>query len=95
MAPNARDDKKRTLWAQYQSALIARPLLMQVTQAGVIGAAGNTMVQLLSGDVRAAPLIEQVVLNSFFIAPAMTVWLRVLRRMNLHWLTATAVDQLS
>jgi len=86
--------KKLTRWARYQSLLISRPLAMQVVQAGVVGAVGNLIVQLLSGDgVRAAPVIEQVVLNSFFVAPIMTQWLRVLRRMQLHWLTATLVDQ--
>ena len=53
--------KKGSYWAQYQSLLVRRPFFMNITQGGLLTAAGNAVAQTLTeGTVKAQPLIEQV-----------------------------------
>ena len=86
--------KKDSYWAQYQSLLVRRPFFMNITQGGLITAAGNAVAQTLTeGTVKAQPLIEQVLLTMCFISPVVSMWLPYLGRLRLHWAKATAVDQ--
>ena len=88
------DDKKDSYWSQYQSLLVRRPVAMNVTQGGIINAAGSIVAQLCTdGAVTAQPLIEQVLLTVCFIAPVVSMWIPFLGGKSLHWAKATAVDQ--
>lgn len=86
--------KKDSYWAQYQDLLIRRPVAMNITQGGIITAAGNVVAQMVTeSTVKAQPLIEQVLLTVCFIAPVVSKWIPFLGGLRLHWAKATAVDQ--
>ena len=86
--------KKESYWAQYQSLLVRRPYFMNITQGGLLAAAGTAVAQTLTeGTVKAQPLIEQVLLTMCFISPVVSMWVPYLGRLRLHWAKATAVDQ--
>ena len=86
--------KKESYWAQYQNLLVRRPYFMNITQGGLLAAAGTAVAQTLTeGTVKAQPLIEQVLLTMCFISPVVSMWVPYLGRMRLHWAKATAVDQ--
>ena len=86
--------KKDSYWAQYQDLLIRRPVAMNITQGGIITAAGNVVAQMVTeSTVKAQPLIEQVLLTMCFISPVVSMWVPYLGRLRLHWAKATAVDQ--
>ena len=53
--------KKDSYWAQYQNLLVRRPFAMNITQGGIITAAGSVVAQMVTeSTVKAQPLIEQV-----------------------------------
>ena len=86
--------KKDSYWAQYQSLLVRRPFAMNITQGGIITAAGSIVAQIVTeSTVKAQPLIEQVLLTVCFIAPVVSMWIPFLGGLHLHWAKATAVDQ--
>jgi len=86
--------KKESHWAQYQSLLVRRPVAMNITQGGIITAAGSVVAQLVTeSTIKAQPLIEQVLLTVCFIAPIVSMWIPFLGGLRLHWAKATAVDQ--
>ena len=86
--------KKESYWAQYQSLLVRRPYFMNITQGGLLAAAGTAVAQTLTeGTVKAQPLIEQVLLTMCFISPVVSMWVPYLGGLRLHWAKATAVDQ--
>ena len=93
-APTMAGRKKESYWAQYQSLLVRRPYFMNITQGGLLAAAGTAAAQTLTeGTVKAQPLIEQVLLTMCFISPVVSMWVPYLGRLRLHWAKATAVDQ--
>ena len=56
--------KKDSYWVQYQYLLVRRPFAMNITQGGIITAAGSVVAQVVTeSTVRAQPLIEQVLLT--------------------------------
>ena len=93
-APTMAGRKKESYWAQYQSLLVRRPYFMNITQGGLLAAAGTAVAQTLTeGTVKAQPLIEQVLLTMCFISPVVSMWVPYLGQLRLHWAKATAVDQ--
>lgn len=89
------DDKKKTLWAKYQTLVVKYPFAMQLVQSGVLTAAGNATAQLVTGATTVAlgPLVEQVILSVCFIAPIVACWIPFLSKMKLHWTLSTFIDQ--
>ena len=72
------DAKKESLWARYQTLLVERPFSMHLVQSATITAAGSSLAQLCTkGAVLARPLLEQVLLSLFFIAPVVSAWSRL------------------
>ena len=70
---------------------------MNITQSGLIGAAGALTSQLMTKgavtDLNA--IAQQVVLNCAFIAPVVSLWFPLLGSMKLHWILAASVDRAS
>lgn len=93
-AASAPKGKQTSLLASYQTMLVRHPFLTNATQAGLISAAGSVTAQLITkGDLELSPLVEQVLLTVTFISPIVSLWLRTLSRLRLHWMAATLVDQ--
>ena len=46
-----------------------------------------------SKPLELTPILEQLLLGAFFIAPIVSWWFTILGKLNLHWLSATFVDQ--
>lgn len=88
------NSKRDSYWAQYQGLLVRRPVAMNITQGGIITAAGSILAQIVTEHtVKAQPVIEQVLLTVCFIAPVVSMWIPFLGGLRLHWTKATAVDQ--
>jgi len=89
------DDKKKSMWAKYQTLIVKYPFTMQLVQSGILTAAGNATAQLVTGatSVALGPLVEQVILSVCFIAPIVACWIPFLSKMQLHWTLSTFVDQ--
>lgn len=95
MTTGADKNKKIGFYASYQQMLVHYPLVMNMIQSGLIGAAGGVTSQvLLEGGVTSTSRIAELVfLNAALIAPIVSMWIPLLGSMNLHWTLATAVDR--
>jgi hypothetical protein len=67
---SSKDGKKDTLLARYQSLLARQPLAVNITQSGLLAAAGNVTAQLIKHGVRKRARLSSVANKSAARAPS-------------------------
>lgn len=87
-------DKKRTLWARYNTALVQHPFAMNLVQSGVSSVLAGVTQQAIAGKgFDLDPIATALTVTLIVISPIVSVWISLLQRWKLHWAVGTVVDQ--